>query len=103
MTRPPISTRDRAVWDALLSGRPCPLPPAEWRRYLRQLRREARGYWHGATGRLFERARLPPEEWELLRDVFAARPPECLGDSSLDELEVMMSDRADAYRRRWLR
>lgn len=100
-----MSNLDRDVWDALLAGRPCPMPPTEWRSYLRQLRRESRGYWHGVTGRLFERAELPPEEWELFRDIFDARPgdPGCLGDSSLDELEVMMSDHADAYRRRWLR
>lgn len=94
-----IATLDPLVWRAhflvrlpeeveRLSFR-VPVTRREWSRYWRLTRREARGYWHGASGRIAERLGYVTEddatdEWIRMVRFHQPEPATCLGDSSHD-------------------
>lgn len=97
-----VSQLDSIVWDAhflvrLPDGREklrfdVPVSRKDWKRYWKKTRRECRGYWHGATGRIAERLGIvhadapAPEDGEWMRMVrfHQPEPPTCLGESSHD-------------------
>lgn len=70
-----------------------PATGEEWELYWRQTRRESRGYWHGASGRIAERLGYLPEddddercsdEWLRMVRFHHPGPAKNLGDSSHD-------------------
>ena len=82
-----IRLLDPIVWEAHLdSTLVCVVPVSrrDWNRYWRQTRREARGYWHGATGRITERLGIGDPAWKKFVRLWRPKPSTKLGDSSLD-------------------
>lgn len=66
-----------------------PVSRADWQRYWKHTRAEARGYWHGATGRIAERLGFLSEddcrdEWSRMVRLHQPDTATCLGDSSHD-------------------
>ena len=84
---------DKVVWDAHFQVQ---LPDhknellitvhisvAEWVEYWRITRKDARGWWHGATGLIASRLGVANDEWTRMVE-FHAHGSKCLGDSSHD-------------------
>ncbi len=61
-----------------------PVPRRDWSRYWRRTRREAQGYWHGATGRISERLGIGDLAWKKYVRLRNPKPAKCIGDSSHD-------------------
>lgn len=66
-----------------------PVNSVEWELYWKLTRREARGDWHGATGRIAERLGYIgedgcTEDWTKMRTFHSPEPAKSLGDSSHD-------------------
>lgn len=78
---------DAAVWDAHCRADlslQLDVDGDDWSAYVDALRQESRGYWHGMTGRLFERMGLPEDAWMDFVRLHQPEPPRSLGDSSMD-------------------
>jgi len=105
-TRDLVAILDPLVWQAHFQCRlpgekdrlavAVPVSPAEWRRYWQHTRKESRGYWHGATGRIAERLGYLSEDgcaedWERMVRFHQPEPATCLGDSSHDYSYLIQS------------
>lgn len=80
---------DKAVWEAHL--RPDLTPASlDLRQWANELTSEARGYWHGASGRLADRLGISAAAWSAMVRIHCA-PAESLGDSSIDLVPYVLA------------
>ena len=81
---------DRAYWAAIqtteLALDVSVATAEQWQAWASQLRREARGYWHGYTGRISERLKISDPEWIKTLEVHQPdwRNTKLLGDAVFD-------------------
>ncbi len=85
---------DRAVWAAHLRTDlrlDVGIDALEMLRWANTIISEARGYWHGASGRLAERLEITDQAWSEMALTHRPGPAENLGDSSVDLVPYILA------------